>query len=281
MNGNKNLVYDVGLHKGEDTDYYLKKGFKVVAFEANPDLVTFCKQRFANEINSGSLTIVEGAITDPQTKDSNSKIRFYKNSVSAWGTIVDEWADRNKTLGADCEIIEVPKIDFAKCLRDFGMPHYLKIDIEGVDIACLKYLLDFDTRPDYISIESNKISFEKLREEFNLFTALGYDYFQMVNQSRITSQKQLKDSKEGNPINYNFSRGASGLFGSDLEKENWKTLDESISRYRKIFWGYEKLGDNSSINRFRLGRLLTRLSSYVIGIPGWYDTHARHSSVTE
>ena len=32
------LIYDVGFHHGEDTAYYLKKGFRVVAFEAHPRL---------------------------------------------------------------------------------------------------------------------------------------------------------------------------------------------------------------------------------------------------
>lgn len=27
------IIYDVGLHVGQDTDFYLKKGFKVIAFE--------------------------------------------------------------------------------------------------------------------------------------------------------------------------------------------------------------------------------------------------------
>jgi hypothetical protein len=30
------LIYDVGLHLGEDSEFYLKKGFNVVAVEANP-----------------------------------------------------------------------------------------------------------------------------------------------------------------------------------------------------------------------------------------------------
>ena len=34
----KDLVYDVGMHKGEDTEFYLRKGFRVIAFEADPDL---------------------------------------------------------------------------------------------------------------------------------------------------------------------------------------------------------------------------------------------------
>ncbi len=32
------LIYDVGMHKGEDADYYLKKGFRVIGFEAIPEL---------------------------------------------------------------------------------------------------------------------------------------------------------------------------------------------------------------------------------------------------
>lgn len=35
---NAQLIYDIGAHLGEDTDFYLKKGFKVVAIEANPFL---------------------------------------------------------------------------------------------------------------------------------------------------------------------------------------------------------------------------------------------------
>ena len=36
----KDLIYDVGMHKGEDTEFYLRKGFRVIAIEADPDLVS-------------------------------------------------------------------------------------------------------------------------------------------------------------------------------------------------------------------------------------------------
>jgi hypothetical protein len=38
MTKHADLVYDVGFHQGEDTAFYLKKGFRVVAFEAHPRL---------------------------------------------------------------------------------------------------------------------------------------------------------------------------------------------------------------------------------------------------
>ena len=58
------LIYDVGMHKGEDTEFYLKKGFQVVAFDADPNLVALCRKRFSNIIDQQKLTIVEGAWID-------------------------------------------------------------------------------------------------------------------------------------------------------------------------------------------------------------------------
>jgi hypothetical protein len=34
------------------------------------------------------------------------------------------------------------------------MPYYLKIDIEGADLLCLKALEKFEEKPKYISIEA-------------------------------------------------------------------------------------------------------------------------------
>ena len=36
------LVYDVGVHRGDDTAYYLHKGFRVVGVEANPAMAATC-----------------------------------------------------------------------------------------------------------------------------------------------------------------------------------------------------------------------------------------------
>src|SRR6516165_7072252 len=56
------LIYDVGLHSGKDTEFYLAKGFRVVAIEANPVLATRCKTKFASQIKEGRLHILQLAI---------------------------------------------------------------------------------------------------------------------------------------------------------------------------------------------------------------------------
>lgn len=284
MKNDNKIIYDVGMHKGEDSDYYLKKGFKVIGFEADPDLAEFCRQKFSNEITSQQLTIVEGAIIDLKEGDgsvsSKSKIKFFKNkAASVWGTVDRDWANRNKKLGTEIEAIEVSVVDFPACLEQYGIPYYLKIDIEGMDTVCLKSLLKFTKRPDFISIESDKSSFEKLNEEFDLFKQLGYNDFQIINQAKISSQKEPNNTKEGKYLKYGFERGATGLFGKDLNQQDWKTSTEAIKTYKRIFLGYTLLGDEVLINRFYLGRVFTEICIRLFGFPGWFDTHAKHSSI--
>jgi predicted RNA methylase len=43
-------IYDIGMHSGRDTGFYLKKGFKVVAIEADPKHVQNGKEKFKSEI---------------------------------------------------------------------------------------------------------------------------------------------------------------------------------------------------------------------------------------
>ena len=44
----KNLIFDLGFHNGDDSDFYLKKGFNVIALEANPELVRRGIKKFRN-----------------------------------------------------------------------------------------------------------------------------------------------------------------------------------------------------------------------------------------
>ena len=59
------LIYDIGAHRGEDAEFYLRKGFRVVAIEADPDLVLACRRRLQPFLAQGRQTIIEGAIVEP------------------------------------------------------------------------------------------------------------------------------------------------------------------------------------------------------------------------
>src|SRR4051812_4033187 len=93
---NRDLVFDVGMHRGEDTAFYLRKGYRVVGFEANPDLVALNRKRFEAEIADGRVTVISGAISNTEEKT----IPFYRYpGVSIWGTTKPDWVERNTDLG--------------------------------------------------------------------------------------------------------------------------------------------------------------------------------------
>lgn len=275
----RDLIYDVGMHRGEDTEFYLKKGFRVVAFEANPNLVKSCKKKFEEEINNNKLTIIEGAIVDPTLSDSDS-IKFYQNENSVWGTVVEEWSKRNESLGTKSKIIEVPVLNFENIIKKYGIPYYMKIDIEGMDMFCLQTLRNFSNKPSYVSVESEKISFQKLKSELDLLNELGYSQFKIVNQARIEEQNEPINNGENNYLNYTFVEGASGLFGKDLP-ESWLGYQLALKKYKNIFYQYKLIGDNGLLNKTLLTRIGLRKFKSLYGrpIPGWYDTHAKHDSI--
>jgi FkbM family methyltransferase len=264
----RDLIYDVGLHRGEDSAYYLALGYRVVGFEANPELVSHCRQRFAREIADGSFILVDGAVT----AGSAGRVTFFQHPDSVLGTTSTTWARRNERLG-DTQAIEVPAIDFATCLREFGVPHFLKVDIEGADRLCLDAFRTVSERPAYLSLESEKVDFDALVEEFDMLTNLGYDRFAVVQQAGI-SRIENATRIDGSHMSYTFERDASGPFGQDVAP--WLSRDEALARYRSIFRLYRLLGDHSWVRRTRTTRTILIRTGHLLGLPlpGWYDTHA-------
>ncbi len=272
------LIYDVGMHKGEDTDFYLKKGFRVIAFEADPDLIGYSKRRFSAEIKNNKLVIVEGAIVDNPELD---KVIFYKYvDDTVRGTIDINWAKRNERLGKTSQIIEVDTVDFSECVHTFGIPYYMKIDIEGADIICLKQLLSFNPTPHYVSIESNKISMKGIHEEISLLEQLGYSKFKAIQQDHISKTTLPYPPKEGLFVSHTFPPGSSGLFGKDLPGK-WKSKKDILKEYKFIMLNYRLFGDDGLARKIIILKLIKRLMRLITRgpVPGFYDTHAKHSSI--
>ena len=267
------VIFDIGLHKGEDTDFYLKKGFKVVAFEADPDLSAHCRARFQEPIAGGRLRIVEGAIAP---EGAGERIAFYRNlKNSDWGTIEANWAKRNEKLGTQSVKIEVERVDLVDAFRTHGIPFYLKIDIEGADHVVLDELRRFETRPRYISIEAEKVDFSQLVAELNALRDLGYKAFKPTQQSRIPGSRIATTTLQGDPLDYVFGDSASGPFGNDLPGP-WLSYGECLRKYRKSFRLYRLFGDDSVLRNLRGGKQIMRFLTWLYRkpLPGWYDTHA-------
>ncbi len=275
------LIYDVGMHRGEDADFYLKKGFRVIGVEADPELAQHCRKRFEPQIQAGRLTLVEGAVVDPETiRTPGQTISFYSNlDQSVWGTAIPNWARRNEGSGTRISEVRVRALGFGDVLARYGIPYFMKVDIEGADRFCLEALLPFDVKPDYLSIESETVDSGRAWAELDLLERLDYTDFQVVQQAWVPRQAPPNPSREGVYVDFRFEPGASGLFGKELP-DSWAKRDEMSAVYRSILRRERYFGSASIFRKNRLGRKALALLRKVSGhpLPGWYDTHARHRS---
>jgi len=268
----RDLVIDVGAHKGEDSEFYLKKGFRVLAIEAHPYLCEVTRLRLQQYVDDGQLTILNVAISS-----TNGPITFFANSeVSVWGTTSQDWALRNQRLGTRSATMTVEGERFEEILEEFGIPYYLKVDIEGSDLLCISALRDFQERPNFVSLESNKVSWEGLQDEFALLQELGYDRFKVVQQLNVPTQICPLPPREGRYTPHAFEFGSTGLFGEEVPGP-WLTEREAMNQYRRIMRRQRLFGDEGLVKRTRFGRVLVRLLRPEVG---WHDTHAMRASLT-
>jgi FkbM family methyltransferase len=265
------LIFDVGFHRGEDSAFYLAEGFSVVAVEANPDLVELGRKRFADAISEGRLVLEHAAVAT-----AAGPVTFYAHDHTDWGTTDPEWAERNTTqYGAPpSATLTVPGVTFGTLLARHGIPHYLKIDIEGADLLCLEALRGDGHKPTYVSIESDKRRWRGIRKEFDLLQELGYTRFKVVNQAKVPEQVPPVPWTTGAREEARFPLGSSGMFG-DAAPGRWLGRRMALLRYAAIHVRYRLYGDYG-VFRFRpgWGGLPARALQKAFGPPAWYDTHA-------
>jgi FkbM family methyltransferase len=258
------LIFDLGMHDGADTDYYLRKGFRVVAVEADPLLTAAAAQRFAEPIAARRLTIVNKAVA---AKPGRVVLHRVQNSI--WSTIEDARAELAARKGSGHDDIEVDAITSADLVREFGVPHYLKIDIEGLDTTALKGLLEVKERPRYVSIEAERRDLQSVRDELAIFVSLGYDQFKVVPQHLVHYQREPAPPREGVAAGPPKAE-SSGLFGEDLPGR-WLSATQALDAYRRPLLNHYLAGSDSLIKSRWLRAALKRLGFRA----GWYDTHGK------
>lgn len=236
----RDLIFDLGMHRGDDARFYLDKGFRVVALEANPHFCAAARTGFAPEIDEGRLAVEEVAFWHR----AGDRIPFFLNPVKDdWSSALRPWAEKG---GHAVEEIAVPTTTLGDLLDRHGLPYYLKCDIEGMDEAFAEQLLADQRRPAFVSIEA--VSLDALA----LLRASGYDRVQIVNQALHPYLAPPEPPREGRFAAAKFHGHMSGLFGRELPPEGWLTFREAAEAW--------------------LG--FTRLQERVPGLAvGWLDFH--------
>lgn len=237
---NEKLIFDVGMHVGQDTEFYLKKGFNVVAIEANPVLVKQGQEKFADYLANGQLKILEIGIADV-----DGELPFYVNETySEWSSLT-KWFENHEYANKFHEVkVKCTTID--KIIAEFGVPYYLKSDIEDSDTHVVNSLKLLEVKPKYISVENG------YRTMLDGLRAAGYSQFKFINQAKVVEMKCPNPPLEGAFVDQQFVSGASGPFGEETVGE-WKDYD-AIAADIDAYWNKPDLNPVND---------------------GWFDLHAK------
>src|SRR5438477_7842187 len=81
--GKAQLVFDLGMHLGEDAAYYLGRGYDVLGVDADPDLVKAAARAFAAEVAAGRLQLLHAAVVAEAGED----VDFYVSQHAVWNSL--------------------------------------------------------------------------------------------------------------------------------------------------------------------------------------------------
>lgn len=244
------LFFDFGFFDGRDSLSYLQQGMRVVAIEADPTLAAAgnANPALMPYIATGQLQIMNYAIDlDPAAKVP-SMTNFYMNKCSKeWNSFSTSVGCRSCTppneedlTKASCIPTQVWTTPCAQVFQFFGMPVYMKADMEGAEKSCYNALYAYPVllRPNLISGEVT---------DANLvtdFANLGYTSFKVVKQASGHS-------------------GAWGDAALDCRAgAQWRSQAQAANDLKKIF---DKANPNPPTDP---------CPSMVSGTNVWYDVHA-------
>ncbi len=136
------LVFDIGANIGQKTDIFLRLGARVVAAEPDRLNQEILKQSFLSyRLVRKPVIIVGKAVSDK----IGSHVMWVDEPGSAKNTLNQKWVETLRTdvsrFGATLEfenMVEVETTTLEELIRSYGLPFYIKIDVEGHEVSVLK-----------------------------------------------------------------------------------------------------------------------------------------------
>lgn len=245
-------IFDIGMYDGADTAYYLECGYRVIAVEANPELVDRAKQRFVAQISSGQLTCVNAAISPNGEKASLTLSGHDLGSSSLY----NDWTVDKRPIGT----ITVAGVTLHQLFERYGVPKYLKVDIEGADRLCV-LALTAEMCPAFLSFEAG----DDVNELLLYAAKVGFQRFKIINQDsfrELANQRCLYDRATDRLMRYMG-------YCEPLKIRRAGRFFVSGHSSGPVPWQSDGIWRSADATRSRLNE--ARMSN---SLSGWYDIHA-------
>lgn len=152
------MVFDVGANIGVYTEVFISLGARVVAVEPNPAC--------AKQIH---WTAPAAAVWCAAVGDRLGTCRLFVNELNLLSSVSETWVKgeqaATQVLGKWENEIEVPMITVDEIVKAFGMPRFLKLDVEGFEVQALRGM---SKQPEFLSFEFHHHSITKDSACFDL-----------------------------------------------------------------------------------------------------------------
>ena len=133
--GPRDLVFDVGAHAGNRTRALAALGCRVVALEPQPDFATLLRLLFGRHPRVSVLEAAAGDHAGAATLSISDRTPTMTTLAAAWRAAREEdpvfsgvrWNRR----------VEVEMVTLDALVAHFGLPAFVKIDVEGAEPAVL------------------------------------------------------------------------------------------------------------------------------------------------
>jgi FkbM family methyltransferase len=155
------LIFDVGANHGYKTDIFLRLGARVVAVDPDEVNQEILKQQFLRyRLTRKPVVIVDKAVSDRNAIET----LWIDAPGSAKNTLSQKWVETlrgdERRFGSSLEFArrkEVETITLEQLITTYGLPFFVKIDVEGYEASVLRGL----RRPvRYLSFEVNLPEFK-------------------------------------------------------------------------------------------------------------------------
>ena len=204
------LIFDIGANQGYKTQIFLQLGAKIVAVDPDEANQKVLKEKFLTyRFTKKPVFVVRKAISDRK----GSETFWVDEPGSAKNTLNEKWVnilrvDENKfgkPLGFR-QSVTVETLRLEDLISEYGLPFFVKIDVEGHEAAVLRGL----QRPvPYLSFEVNLPEFKdeglQCLELLKRLDPLGRFNCTVDSQTKLAGedwvnaedfQRILKDSRE-------------------------------------------------------------------------------------